>query len=70
MSVGNRVRVLRKKLGLTQNELAKLANVTQSFVSDLENSNDISRGFSSQKLLQVSKVLNTTIDFLLTGNSE
>jgi transcriptional regulator with XRE-family HTH domain len=37
MSVGNRIRALRRSLGMSQPALAKKANVGQSTISDLEN---------------------------------
>lgn len=36
MTTGNRIRILRKKLGLTQEELALKAKLSQPYLSQLE----------------------------------
>lgn len=36
MSIGSRIKALRKARGLTQKELASLANISRSYLSDVE----------------------------------
>ncbi|WP_372410229.1 XRE family transcriptional regulator [Acinetobacter radioresistens] len=64
MSLGNRIRTLRKAHGLSQPALAKKAGVTQSTVSDLENGK---KSTSADKLQSIADALKTTTTFLLTG---
>lgn len=64
MSLGNRIRTLRKSLGLSQPALAKKAGLGQSTISDLENDK---KGTSAENLLAISKVLGTSQEYLLTG---
>lgn len=64
MSVGNRIRALRRSLNLSQPQLAKLAGVGQSTISDLENDK---KGTSADKLDSIAEVLSTSSKFLLTG---
>lgn len=64
MTLGNRIRTLRKSHDLSQPALAKKAGVTQSTISDLENDK---KGTSAENLLAIAKVLGTTQEYLLTG---
>lgn len=65
MSLGNRIRTLRKAQGLSQPALAKKAGVTQSTISDLENDK---KGTSAENLMAIARVLETSQDYLLTGS--
>lgn len=67
MSVGNRIRTLRRAMDLSQPELAKKAKVGQSTISDLENDK---KGTSAEKMDSIAEALNTTAKFLLTGRDE
>jgi transcriptional regulator with XRE-family HTH domain len=62
--IGDRVRSLRIRQGLTQVELAKKIGVKQSNVSELERG---VRGLSIQQLVKLSKVLATSTDEILLG---
>lgn len=64
MNIGENVRNLRRSRKLTQPALAKLAKVSQSTISDLENGK---KGVSAEILQQISKALNTTLDSLFNG---
>lgn len=62
LTVGRKIRLLRKHKGLTQFELAELIDVSESYVSYLEN------GFkfvSVENLIAIANALDTTPDFLL-----
>ena len=66
-NLGGKVRILRKKLGMTQKELAEQVGLTPSFISQLEK-NLISPSLDS--LLKLSEKLNTQpIYFLTDGES-
>lgn len=67
MSVGNRIRALRRTMNLSQPELAKKANVGQSTISDLENDK---KGTSAEKMDAIAAALNTTSNYLLTGQDD
>lgn len=63
-TVGDRIKQIRKKRGLTQNQLCQKAKISKGFLSDVENGK---RNISSQKLLEVSNALGASIDYLLKG---
>jgi transcriptional regulator with XRE-family HTH domain/KaiC/GvpD/RAD55 family RecA-like ATPase len=66
-NLGDKIRTLRKKLGMTQKELAEQVGLTPSFISQLEK-NLISPSLDS--LLKLSEKLNTQpIYFLTDGES-
>lgn len=67
MSVGNRIRSLRRAMNLSQPQLAKLARVAQSTISDLENDK---KSTSAENMQEIANVLNTTQYYLLTGESQ
>jgi len=64
MSVGNRIRTLRRSLNLSQPDLARKAKVGQSTISDLENDK---KSTSAANLEAVAQVLGTSSSYLLTG---
>jgi transcriptional regulator with XRE-family HTH domain len=65
MSIGNRVRTLRKALGLSQPKLAALVGIKQPSLSYIENnpSNEIKQ----ETLLALAKHLHTNPQWLSTG---
>jgi len=66
-NLGDKIKTLRKKLGMTQKELAEQVGLTPSFISQLEK-NLISPSLDS--LLKLSEKLNTQpIYFLMDGES-
>ena len=62
--IGNRITELRKRLGWTQEELAEIADLTPQFVSYAESGK---RAMRPENLLKLSKALNVSADYLLTG---
>ena len=58
----NRVREARLKRGLTQDELAVLAKVSQKKISLIEN--DQNPSFSLAVAQRIAKALNQTLDYL------
>jgi len=63
-SVGDRIRELREKRKMTQEQLAKAADISKGFLSDVENNN---RNISSQGLLKIANSLGASVDYLLRG---
>ncbi|MBA2689638.1 MAG: helix-turn-helix transcriptional regulator [Burkholderiales bacterium] len=65
MTIGSRIKEVRKERGLSQVELANLAGVKQSSISELE------RGESKQpnaaNLLKISRLLGVSPDWLIHG---
>ena len=51
-TVGSRIKRRRETLGWTQDELAKKANISKSFLSDLENGK---RNVGADKLLDIAR---------------
>ena len=62
--IGNRITELRKRFGWTQEELAEKADLTPQFVSYAESGK---RAMHPENLLKLSKALNVSADYLLTG---
>lgn len=65
-TAGDRIKQIREKCGLTQDQLCQKANISKGFLSDVENGK---RNISSQKLLEVANVLGASLDYLLKGES-
>ena len=63
--IGVRITELRKRLGWTQEELAENADLTPQFVSYAESGK---RAMRPENLLKLSKALNVSADYLLTGD--
>jgi len=60
--LGLRVRKERQKMGLTQEELAELCNISPSYVGIIERGD---KKLSVETLVKLSKALCVTTDFLL-----
>lgn len=63
--VGQRIMERRKKLGLTQEELAERSDLTTQFVSYAESGKRASR---PENLMKIASVLGVSTDYLLTGD--
>jgi transcriptional regulator with XRE-family HTH domain len=65
--VGNRIKELRKKLGITQSDLAKKIGIQRGSVASYE----IGRTKPSHSNLEkISKIFNISLDFLLKGDEK
>jgi transcriptional regulator with XRE-family HTH domain len=64
-SVGDRIKKRRVELGWTQDHLSQKAKISTSFLSELENGK---RSVSAENLLDIARVLNRSLDFLMTGS--
>lgn len=66
MSIGSRIKALRKARGLTQVQLAKGIGVDQSTVSDIERG----AGFSADTLQALCEALETSSGYIMRGGRE
>ena len=63
-SLGQRIRAQRKRLGMTQEELAEEMNTTKSMISYYENDH----GDMKQSMIaEFAKILGTTVEYLVCG---
>jgi transcriptional regulator with XRE-family HTH domain len=67
VTVGERIKARREELGWTQEELARRAKFSKSFLSDLENGK---RNVGADKLLDIARALNQSLDYLMTGKEK
>ena len=65
--MGKRIRLLRKQMNLTQEELAAQVGVSLSFMGHIERG---TRQPSLDHLVRLSKALGVSTDFLLTGSMD
>jgi transcriptional regulator with XRE-family HTH domain len=65
MSAGKRIKGLRKTMGLTQPELAKLAGIQQGSLSELETGE--TKRPRGDTLVRIAKALQVDPDWLITG---
>lgn len=66
LAVGERLRLKRNLLGMTQDEIAEKANRAAKYYADIERG---SCGMSTETLLALSHVLNMSIDYIIFGES-
>jgi transcriptional regulator with XRE-family HTH domain len=66
-TVGERIREIREKKQITQDKLAEGAQLSKSFLSEVENNK---RNVSSQILLRIADVLGASVDYLLKGDTK
>lgn len=62
--IGRRIAARRKQLGLTQEQAAERAGLTQQFFASVETG---TKNIRAESIVNVSKALNISADFLLTG---
>lgn len=63
-SLGKRIRLRRKELGISQNKLAELVDISNNHMSAIENGREKP---SLEKFITLCDLLKTTPDFLLLG---
>lgn len=64
-ALGKRIRFERKKLNLTQEQLAELINVSTTYIGLVERGE---RSLTLSKLVQVANSLGVSVDYLLTDS--
>ena len=65
--MGWRIRILREKAGYSRERFSEMANIGPKFLYELESGK---KGMSVYTLHNISKALNVTYDYILTGKSE
>lgn len=65
IAIGRRITTIRKSKGLTQEELARLLNVTPSLIGQYEKGK---AGLTANRIYQLIKILEVDMAFILTGN--
>ncbi len=64
MALGDRIKEIRMSLGWTQDQLAKEAQISKSFLSEVENNKS---NVSGEKLLRIAEALHASLDYLMKG---
>lgn len=64
LAAGRRIQEQREKLGYTQQDIYDKIDISQNHYSRIENGHV---GISIEKLIQLSVILNISIDYILTG---
>lgn len=67
MTTGKRIKDLRKKKGLNQEDLGKIIGLTDSAISSIETERS---EIKSEDAIKLSKYFNVSLDYLLTGKEE
>lgn len=62
MTIGTRIRIRREEINMTQPELAKMANLSQGYVSELENGK---YNPTAPTLLRLAKALRMSVSELI-----
>ena len=65
MNIGDNLKKIRKEKGVNQTEFAKSLNISQSYLSDLENGR---KNISMKTVQQIASELNVTVGYLTSGN--
>jgi len=65
--LGDKVKLLRTKMKITQQKLALTIDVSQSTIGMIEGNK---QGTSNDNLLKLASALNTTVDYLLSDSIE
>ncbi len=65
--LGDKVKLLRKKMKITQQKLAETIGLSQSTIGMIESNK---QGASNDTLIKLANTLNTTVDYLLSDNKE
>jgi len=63
--LGDKVKMLRNEMKITQQKLAEVIGVSQSTIGMIEGNN---QGASNDTLIKLANTLNTTVDFLLSDD--
>lgn len=64
MTAGERIMVLRNDRGYTREQLAELADISDKFLYEIETGK---KGFSAITLMNLSKALEVSLDYIMTG---
>lgn len=67
MTVGERIKELRIDRGYTREQMAELAGITEKFLYEIETGK---KGFSAKTLLNISRALEVSLDYIMTGKGK
>jgi len=65
-TTGDRIREIRGKRKMTQEQLSKEAKISKGFLSDVENNK---RKIGSEGLLRIANILGASVDYVLRGET-
>lgn len=65
-NLGNRIRTVRQRRGITQEQLAEKVDISTNFMSLIENG----RNMSVETLVKIAEALGVTVDYLLSDTIE
>lgn len=63
--VGQRIKYLRESNGYTREDFSEMAGISSKFLYEIEMGK---KGFSAEILLQISRVLTVSCDYIMTGS--
>lgn len=66
IGIGQRVKMKRLELGISQKDLAEAVNIDYSYVSHIESG---TRNISIETAIDIAKYLGLSLDYLLTGEN-
>ncbi len=64
-AIGSRVKAERKRLGLTQEQLSEMINVTPHYIYEIERG---MKAMSMETLINLSETMELSTDYILFGN--
>lgn len=67
MEMGGRIRAIRKKVGLTSEQLANTMDISVQFLSDVERGK---KSFSYENLIKLYRILRVSSDYILLGTEK
>lgn len=67
IATGKRIRELREQNGYTRERLGELAGINDKFLYEVEVGK---KGLSAQKMFRLSRSLNVSMDYLVTGDQK
>ncbi|PWL72916.1 MAG: hypothetical protein DBY25_01530 [Clostridiales bacterium] len=67
MEMGGRIRAIRKKVGLTSEQLANTMDISVQFLSDVERGK---KSFSYENLIKLCRILRVSSDYILLGTEK
>lgn len=67
MEMGGRIRSIRKKVGLTSEQLAAKMDISNQFLSDVERGK---KSFSYENLIKLCRILCVSTDYILLGSEK
>lgn len=67
MEMDGRIRAIRKKVGLTSEQLANTMDISVQFLSDVERGK---KSFSYENLIKLCRILRVSSDYILLGTEK